>query len=62
MSSSQNVGMDVSIVDITTAEGYERSKGMELFMLPTVLIKDDRGNILNTAFCVDAVKRMLDEV
>ncbi len=57
-----SVDLDVSIIDITRAEGYEKSKGMGLFMLPTVLIKDEMGNVLNTAFCVDAVKRMIGKV
>lgn len=48
-----------TIIDITTPEGYLLSKDKELYMLPTVFIKDEKGNVINSAFCVDAVKRGL---
>ena len=50
-----------TVIDITTPEGYLISKDKELYMLPTVFIKDENGNVINSAFCVDAVKRILGE-
>ncbi|MDI6738503.1 MAG: glutaredoxin domain-containing protein [Nanoarchaeota archaeon] len=54
-----NIPSDV--IDITTPEGYMLSKDIELYMLPTVFLKDEKNGIVDTAFCVDAVKRILGQ-
>ncbi|MDI6738570.1 MAG: glutaredoxin domain-containing protein [Nanoarchaeota archaeon] len=51
--------IQADVIDITSTEGYEISKDQTFYVLPTVLLKDDKGGVVETAFCVNAIKRIL---
>ncbi len=54
------LNLPISIIDITTSEGYLASKDMELCVLPTVLLKDANGDTVEWTHCVDEIKRVLE--
>ncbi|MDD4878292.1 MAG: glutaredoxin domain-containing protein [Candidatus Nanoarchaeia archaeon] len=47
------------VIDITTSEGYLLTKDMELSVLPTILLKDEQDNVVDSVFCVEGLKRAL---
>ena len=50
--------IQADVIDITSAEGYERSKEQKFYVLPTALLKDSNDSVVETAFCVNAMKRL----